>query len=334
MSAETLRAADHLATPAKDAPKAGDGATPLHTPVQQRGMLPSAPAELRTLGNQALQNGELVKACHMYTMAIDSLARDLKTDNGVASAADLYALNRESGGELAKLLSNRSLAHLKQGDASAAVEDADACVKADTTIEKAHMRLVVALEAEGAPAARQLEACERGLHACPDGRLLLARRERLVKAVAKQQPAAAEPEKQPADESAIEATRRVANDPADPRRAMAAADLGGALAVGAFGVAKNVVEAERYLRIGAEGGDTSAQRNLGLMLLELDGRLEDAMAQLSAAANAGDEQASATLQQLQHDSRVHEEEARAKLEQLAARGDKRAMEMLAEFSRR
>ena len=122
MSAEPLRAAAHLATPAKDAPKAGDGATPLHTPVQQRGMLPSA--ELRTLGNQALQNGELVKACHMYTMAIASLARDLKTDNGVASAADLYALNRESGGELAKLLSNRSLAHLKQGDASAAVEDA------------------------------------------------------------------------------------------------------------------------------------------------------------------------------------------------------------------
>lgn len=163
-----------------------------HTPAQQRGLIPTAPDELRALGNQALQEGNLVKACHMYTMAIDSLSRGLKTDNGVASAADIYALNVESGGELAKLLSNRSLAHLKQGDAAAAVEDADACVKADMTVEKGHMRLVVALEALAAPLEQQLKACEAGLQAVPQGSLLHARRKRLLKAIASQPKAKAQ----------------------------------------------------------------------------------------------------------------------------------------------
>ena len=61
---------------------------------------------------------------------------------------------------------------------------------------------------------------------------------------------------------------------------MAATDLGSALAVGAFGLSKDLVEAERYLRIGIEGGDVSAQRNLGLMLLDVDGRLDDAVREL------------------------------------------------------
>jgi tetratricopeptide (TPR) repeat protein len=231
--AAAVSAADHLATPLKGsgldeqqgapALKEGGGES-FHTPAQQRGMIPTAPGELRALGNQALQDGNLVKACHMYTMAIDSLSRELKTDNGVASAADLYALNQQSGGELAKLLSNRSLAHLKQGDAAAAVEDADACVKADMTVEKGHMRLVVALEALAAPPEQQLRACEAGLQAVPQGSLLLARKQRLLKAVAAQpktgQPVAQQEDRAPA-ESAIEATRRVADDPADPRRGAA-----------------------------------------------------------------------------------------------------------------
>jgi TPR repeat protein len=58
---------------------------------------------------------------------------------------------------------------------------------------------------------------------------------------------------------------------------MAATDLGSALAVGAFGLSKDLAEAERYLRIGIAGGDVSAQRNLGLMLLDIEGRLEDAV---------------------------------------------------------
>ena len=105
----------------------------------------------------------------MYTLAVDMLVRGLETDkDGVASAADLFACNKRSNGELAKLLSNRSLANLKRGDHSAAVEDADACVKADTTVEKGHLRLVLALEASGASLQDQLEVCERGLAACPD----------------------------------------------------------------------------------------------------------------------------------------------------------------------
>jgi TPR repeat protein len=58
---------------------------------------------------------------------------------------------------------------------------------------------------------------------------------------------------------------------------MAATDLGSALAVGAFGLSKDLKEAERYLRIGIEGGDVSAQRNLGLVLLDIEGRLDEAV---------------------------------------------------------
>lgn len=221
--AAAVGAADHLTTPLKGASTdpTAKGAESFHTPAQQRGLVPAAPEELRALGNQALQDGELVKACHMYTMAIDSLSRELKTNDGVASAADLYALNCQSGGELAKLLSNRSLAHLKQGDAAAAVEDADACVKADMTVEKGHMRLVVALEALAAPLAQQLKACEAGLAAVPQGSLLRARKQRLLKAIAaqpKEKRRAAQPQDHAPQESAIEATRRVADDPTDPRR--------------------------------------------------------------------------------------------------------------------
>jgi TPR repeat protein len=97
----------------------------------------------------------------------------------------------------------------------------------------------------------------------------------------------------------------VADDDADPRQAMAAADLGAALAVGAHGLDRNAEEAERYLRIGIAGGDVSAQRNLGLMLLELGGdRLVEAMQELGAAAASGDEHSAGVLQQLQSESRA------------------------------
>ena len=43
-------------------------------------------------------------------------------DGTCADGGALFRANQESGGELAKLLSNRSLAHLKLGDAAAAME--------------------------------------------------------------------------------------------------------------------------------------------------------------------------------------------------------------------
>lgn len=137
---------------------------------------------------------------------------------------------------------------------------------------------------------------------------------------------------------------------------MAATDLGSALAVGAFGLSKDLGEAERYLRIGMDGGDVSAQRNLGLMLLDVEGRFDDAvyerhpvlafalpvlthpfarlpqMAQLSGAAQAGDEQAAGKIVELQQSAKVQQEEARAMLERLANSGDERAIAMLKEFN--
>lgn len=313
-----------------------------HSSITQKGMLPSNAPELHQSGNEALQQGDAKKACHMYTLAIDMLTRGLEIDeDGVAGAADLYACNQSTNGELAKLLSNRSLANLRRGDHSAAVEDADACVKADTTIEKGHMRLILALEASGATLQAQYEVCERGLAACPDGPLLRGRKDRLAKAIARQPAQAAiDGAGVPVDTatdcnsaiSAIEATRKVADDSTDPRQAMAAADLGAALAVGAHGLEQDAVAAERYLRIGVEGGDISAQRNLGLLLIKDSSRVVDGAQQLAAAAAAGDEEAAAVLLQLQAESKVQEEEARAQLERMADQGDQRAIAMLRELS--
>jgi hypothetical protein len=109
----------------------------------------------------------------MLSRAIVTEAKD-----GRPSPAAIYESNKSSNG----------LAHLRLGDANAAVEDAEACVQADTTIEKGHMRLLLALEAHGASAQMQLEACERGLQACPDGPLLSGRQQRLAKTVKAQVP--------------------------------------------------------------------------------------------------------------------------------------------------
>jgi TPR repeat protein len=67
----------------------------------------------------------------------------------------------------------------------------------------------------------------------------------------------------------LAATRRASEDPLDPRHAMACADLGAAYAVGAYGVEKDEIRAEHFLRLGVQGGDLSAGRNLGLLLLDL-----------------------------------------------------------------
>ena len=106
-----------------------------------------------------------------------------------------------------------------------------------------------------------------------------------------------------------------------------ACDWGSILATGAHGVEKDVVAAERYLRAGADGGDAPSQRNLGMLLLELD-RPEEAAEQLRAAASAGDEQAAETLRQLADEAARKVERARFQLGVLASQGDERAIEML------
>merc|ERR1711988_141844 len=111
---------------------------------------------------------------------------------------------------------------------------------------------------------------------------------------------------------------------------MAAADLGRAFAAGAHGLKKDLDAAARYLRIASQGGDISAQRDLGLVLLDMNEPVE-ATEQLKMAAEAGDEEAGSVLHQLVTEAEERRKEARAQLEKFAQMGDPRALEMLAEL---
>lgn len=309
---------------------------PTHTPIQSPSgqVLPGSADELLSLAVEAAKAGEDVKAGHMYTMGIDSLAKGMKKDkNGVASDADLRALNASSKGQLAQLLSGRSNIYLRQGDVDAAVEDADTCTRADPKFERGHLRLAVAYEKAGAPLERQLAACEKGLDECPSSEFLVKRKWHLKKAIAALPESAQAKEAQTEQQQepwTIEQTRLLANDLSDPRRAMAATDLGIALFMGAHGLSKDLKEAERYLRVGAEGGDISARRYLGLALLDLE-RPVEAADELSLAANAGDEDAAGILNQLGSEAKAREQEALKKLQEMAELGDPRAIRMLEEL---
>lgn len=290
--------------------------------------------ELHASATEAVQSGDDTKAAHFYTMAIDVLAKSMKRDsNGSACDADLIALNKSSEGLLAELLCGRSHVYLRQKDVAAALEDAETCTRADTCYEKGHLRLAIAYESAGASLSQQLEACERGLESCPHSEVLVTRKWRLKKAIANQDEA---PRTKQLDDNAgaepwgIEQTQNVADDVSDPRRAMAAGDLGRAFAAGAHGLKKDLDAAARYLRIGVDGGDVSAQRDLGLLLLEM-GQPVEASQQLKMAAEAGDEEAAAVLQQLLEEAKERQQDARAKLEKLAEMGDPRALSMLAEL---
>jgi hypothetical protein len=75
----------------------------------------------------------------------------------------------------------------------------------------------------------------------------------------------------------------------------------------------------------------SAQRNLGLLLIEL-GRSGEAAEHLQSAAASGDPQAEATLAQLGKEAALKQSELREQLLLMAAKGDERAEEMLRELS--
>ena len=96
---------------------------------------------------------------------------------------------------------------------------------------------------------------------------------------------------------------------------------------GAYGEVKDLVEAERYLRIGAEGGDVGAQRNLGMLLLQSE-RAAEAAGYLRMAHGQGDEEAGSTLDALRREADALREQAVFKLKALAANGDARAKAML------
>lgn len=193
---------------------------------------------------------------------------------------------------------------------------------------KGHLRLLAALAGLSPPAsvADRQAACQRALRACPASPQLQQAMEELeVLAGGK----AAAPE----DLSvALATTRTCADDATDPRRFMAAGDLGSAYAVGAYGLEKDVSLAERYLSRGADGGDAASARNLGMLMLEL-GRPEEGAEALRRAALDGDEQAAATLAELDGEAREALAKARFQLEALASKGDSRARAMLDELKR-
>ena len=380
--------------------------TPIEAPIGREGALPTTPAELRELGNQAVVSNNYKRAVHVFTLGVDIASRGMpRNAEGTAAPEALFECNAKSSGELCKLLCNRSMAHLKDGDLDAAVDDGQSAAHCDPTFEKAHMRLVMALEASGADPTVVRAAVERGLVSCPFGKMvsswldaapaatqpppphlhtppapsppaprlrrsypdttrasapyprpsppptttaaahhhhhppsdhhqLLKTFKRVIAeadAEASSAAAAAE-EKTPATQaSPLDAARRIAQDPSHPQYTIAASDLGAALATGAFGADKDVEEGERYLRIGSEGGDVAAQRNLGLLLIEL-GRAGEAAAYLQAAAKAGDKQAEGTLAQLQNEAELKTAELKQRLVLMAAAGDVRAEEMLKELS--
>ena len=305
---------------------------------------------LRDAGNAAVGTKDFKKACHLYTLALDSLANThglARDESGRALPAHLYGCNQSSGGILGKLLSNRSLTHLRLGDGAAALDDAVACVHADPSFEKGHLRVFQALQAQNASHDEQLEAVKRGIAACPEGELLQLQEKRLRDEAAareqqqqQQQPPCTPPHKtKPGNagdtatkhaEDVLAETKRVAEDPQDPRHFMAAGDLGAALAVGAHGAPRDVERAETYLRRGAQG-DVVAKRNLGLLLIET-GRAAEAAPFLNDAAQSGDEEAMATLAHLCQEAEAKQLEAREKLIEMASAGDPRAAEMLRELS--
>ena len=123
-----------------------------------------SPTALKALGNEALNAGDSRRACHMYTLGLD-LALDGRAAHTL-TAAEWFTLEASSG-EVSALLSNRSLAHLRQDDAAAAVEDAEWCVLANPGWSKGHLRLAEALAAAKAGSAARLAVLRRGARACP-----------------------------------------------------------------------------------------------------------------------------------------------------------------------
>lgn len=293
-------------------------------------VLPGSVDELLPMARDAAKQGDDAKALHLLTMAINSVARKMRIDqDGKAPDEDLLECNKSTGGKLAEMLAERSRLYLKKGDTSSAVEDADTCSRADPKCEVGYLRLLEAYQASQQSLQLCLEVCERGVENCPDSEGLVAAKWSLKKAIA-EQPADQKSNAQKDPTNAVEETRRLADDRADPRHVSAAADWGSLLATGAHGVQKDVAMAEKYLRIGADGGDVVAQRNLGLLLLDLQ-RPGEAAEELNRAANAGDEEAAGVLHHLAGEAEVKQKEALAKLEELASSGDPRARAILEEM---
>ena len=286
----------------------------------------STPNALKEAGNDAVRTGDWQRAVHMFTLGIDMF---VNTSGEMADGA-WYSLDKRSEGVLHLLCSNRSLAHLKLGDFDAAAMDAEHCCQARPDFAKGHLRLLAAIEAAGAPLAERQAVCARGIRACPQSKELREHKAALAAEMGRTEVGA---EETAACAAQLERTRRIADDPTHPQHALAAGDIGSALALGAHGVAKDLVEAERYLRIGADAGDAGSQRNLGFLLLESE-RAEEAVAYLRMAKEQGDDDSAAAVDKLVAEADAAHAQALFKLRALAAKGDERAKAMLVELEER
>jgi len=126
-------------------------------------------------------------------------------------------------------------------------------------------------------------------------------------------------------------TKTIADDTEDERSIIASGDYGSALAVGAYGLEKNVREAEKYLKRASEGKDAASARNYGHLLLGL-GRSGEASQQFRHSADLGDKESVEILRQLMAEADEKREQAMNKLRTMADAGDERALEILREYS--
>ena len=214
--------------------------------VSEEHQLDADPAKLKEVAAAAVKERDYVRACRMYTFAIDLLLQPGGAEE--EGHRDWASLDRGSEGLLHVLLSNRSFTHYKQGDWAAAAEDAEHCVCASPTFVKGHLRLLRALDEAQAPAEERARVIARALRACPGSKPLMIAKDALVKDLGASFELAMERDNVKAAQDQIEQTKRAADDANDPRHAMAAGDYGSALAAGAFGVKQDMAAAEMYLR--------------------------------------------------------------------------------------
>ncbi|GMH94942.1 hypothetical protein TrVE_jg8247 [Triparma verrucosa] len=284
-----------------------------------------SPLSLKNQGNEALNKGDYVTAGRMYTLGID-LILDGRSNEELVKPGVLHVLDNNSNHVLHALFSNRSLAMLKQKDAAAAKEDAELCTLAKPDFAKGHLRLLAALDVDGASVEERRAVVMRALLSCPDNAELRGMELRY----ALDTDGGVSNDVSVDGAEVIRETIKVASQEGHPQRAMACGDVGSAYACGAHGLEKDVVKAETFLKQGMELGDGASARNLGLLFLDLQ-RVQEAAPALKKAADLGDDEAKSILQQIAGEAEKKKEEMIKKLRKMADMGDQRAVEMIREF---
>ena len=299
-----------------------------YTIKPENGRVVGDPEQLKLTAAEAVRNKEYKRATHMYTLAIDLLVPATKDPNSL----DLPSLDAKSSGLLHVLLSNRSFTHFKCEDFLAAAEDAENCCQACPSFVKGHLRLLAALSSgdEPAPITSRIKVVVRGLRVNPTSKPLILAKEALVKESSIEEVLSVEAKEAEIVKDQLKMTKDIADDEKDERHIIAAGDYGTACAVGAYGLDRDVVEAEKYLKIASNGGDIAAIKNYGHLLLTLN-RPVEASAQFAKAVEAGDAEAGDILRNLGVEADQKRDAAMDKLRELADAGDERAIEMLKTF---